>query len=239
MMVRAGDADVVVAGIETHYAETLRTIVESIGPAAGVRRISSHYLVLLPRDVVCLADCAVNVDPTAEELAEIALLAARTARGLGLEPRVALLSSSNFGSADHGSARKVREAARLAPRAREPDLPLDGEMQLAAARDADLRERHFPFARLVGAANVLIFPDLQSGNLALHALQYLGEAVPIGPVLMGTSMPAHVLQYGMSADEVVNLTTLGVVEAGGIADASPTGSCGRSALVTAPRPGRS
>jgi malate dehydrogenase (oxaloacetate-decarboxylating)(NADP+) len=212
MMVDGGDAEMMVAGIAAHYAETLRTILEVIGPAPGVRRISSHYLVLLPKDVLCLADCAVNVDPTAEELAEIAILAARTARSLGLEPRVAMLSYSNFGSADHAPARKVREAALLARR-REPELAVDGEMQLAAARDPELRRRHFPFASLEGAANVLVFPDLQSGHLALHALQYLGEAVPIGPVLMGSRLPVHVLQYGMSVEEVVNLTTVGVVEA--------------------------
>ncbi len=145
MMVHGGDADMMIAGIDTHYAESLRTILEVIGPAPGVRRISSHYLVLLPKDVLCLADCAVNIDPTAEELAEIAILAARTARALGLEPRVAMLSFSNFGSVDHPTARKVREAALLARR-REPELAVDGEMQLAVARDAELRRRHFPFS---------------------------------------------------------------------------------------------
>jgi malate dehydrogenase (oxaloacetate-decarboxylating)(NADP+) len=214
MMLHAGDADMMVSGIEAHYAETLRTVLELVGTAQGVRRVSGHYLLLLPKEVVCLADCAVNVEPTAEDLAEIACLAAGTARALGIEPRAALLSYSNFGSADHAATRKMRRAVELT-RLREPALVADGEMQLAAARDPVLRRRQFPFSRLTGAANVLIFPDLQSGNLALQSLQYMGEVVPIGPLLMGTRLPAHVLQYGMSAEEVINLVTVAVVEACG------------------------
>jgi len=212
MMVHSGDADMVIAGASTHYAESLRAVLEIIGPADGVSRIASHYLVLLPRDVVVLADCAVNVDPTAEELAEIALLAASRARAVGLEPHVAMLSFSNFGSADHPLARKVREATAIAKR-REPGLNVDGEMQLGAARDSMLRRHYFPFSALTQDANVLIFPDLQAGNLALHTLQHMAEAVPIGPLLMGARLPVHVLQYGVTVEEVVNLTTLGAVEA--------------------------
>jgi malate dehydrogenase (oxaloacetate-decarboxylating)(NADP+) len=212
LMVHGGDAEMMVAGSSTHYATTLRTILEVIGPAPGVRRVSSHYLLLLPREAVLLADCAVNIAPDAEELAEIALLAAATARALGIEPRVAMLSFGNFGSVEHPFTRKVREATALA-KARAPGLVIDGEIQLAAARDAKLRGQYFPFSDLTEDANVLVFPDLQSGNLALHALQHIGEAVPIGPVLMGTRLPAHVLQYGMTVQEVVNLVTVGVVEA--------------------------
>jgi len=212
MMVRAGDADVMIAGVASHYAESLRTLVDLIGPDEGVRRIASLYVVLLPRDVVFLADCAVNVDPDAACLAEIALLAADASRTLGFEPRVAMLSFSNFGSVDHPAAGKVRRATELV-RERDPGLVVDGEMQLAAAREGGLRERYFPFCRLDRDANVLIFPDLQSGNLALHALQYMAEAVPIGPVLLGTRFPAHLTQYGATVEEIVNLTTVGVVQA--------------------------
>jgi malate dehydrogenase (oxaloacetate-decarboxylating)(NADP+) len=212
MMVHAGDADMMIAGVSTHYAESLRTVLEVVGPAPGVRHVSSHYLVLLPRDVVFLADCAVNVDPDAEGLAEIALLAARMVRALGFEPRVAMLSFSNFGSVDHAVSRKVRRAAEIAHE-RDPELMVDGEMQLATARDGNLRREYFPFSRLDKDANVLVFPDLQSGNLAMHALQHMAEAIPIGPVLMGTRLPVHLLQYGASAEEVVNLTTVGSVEA--------------------------
>jgi malate dehydrogenase (oxaloacetate-decarboxylating)(NADP+) len=218
MMVHSGDADMVIAGAATHYAEPLRSLLEVIGPAPAVRRIASHHLVLLPRDVVVLADCAVNVEPDAEQLAEIALLAASRARSLGLEPRVALLSFSNFGSTDHPLARKIREAAAIARR-REPALEVDGEMQLGTARDAVLRRRCFPFSELTQDANVLIFPDLQSGNLTLHALQRMAEAVAIGPLLMGARRPVHALQYGCSVEEVVNLTTVGIVEAAALAPA--------------------
>ncbi len=212
MMVHAGDADMMIAGVSTHYADSLRPILEVIGPAPGLRRISSHYLVLLPRDVVFLADCAVIIEPDADVLAEIALLAARMCRSLGFEPRVAMLSFSNFGSVDHPLSRKVRQATEIA-RQRAPDLVIDGEMQLTTARDGALRQEYFPFCKLDRDANVLIFPDLQSGNMTMHALQHMAEAIPIGPVLMGTRLPAHLVQYGATVEEVVNLATVGVVEA--------------------------
>jgi malate dehydrogenase (oxaloacetate-decarboxylating)(NADP+) len=159
-----------------------------------------------------LADCAVNIDPDAESLAEIALITASTARALGVEPRVAMLSFSNFGSVDHPFTRKVRRATELAKK-QAPDLVIEGEMQLATALDGSLRREYFPFSGLDQDANVLIFPDLQSGNLALHLLQNVGGAVPIGPLLMGTRLPVHLLQYGATVEEVVNLVTVGAVEA--------------------------
>ena len=212
MMLDAGDVDMMVSGLATHYADPLRTILQVIGPAPGVRRIASHYLVLLPRDVLLLADCAVNIDPDEEDLAEIALLAATTARSLGMEPRVAMLSFSNYGSVEHPRARKVRRAVEIAKRLA-PELDVDGEMQPATALDAGIRNETFPFAELRRDANILVFPDLQSGNLALQLLQYRTEAVAIGPLLMGTRLPAHALQYGIRAEDIVHLTTLGVVEA--------------------------
>ncbi len=212
MMLHSGDVDMMIAGASTHYVQSLRTIIEVIGPAADIGHISSHYLVLLPKDVVLLADCAVNIEPNAEDLAEMALLAAHTSRSLGLEPRVAMLSFSNFGSVDHPFARKVRRATEIA-KARAPNLVIDGEMQLATALDGTLRREYFPFSDLKENANVLVFPDLQSGNLALHLLQHVGPAVPVGPVLMGTRLPAHVLQYGATVEDVVNLVTVGIVEA--------------------------
>jgi malate dehydrogenase (oxaloacetate-decarboxylating)(NADP+) len=212
VMLHLSDADMMIAGVSTHYVESLRTILEVIGPAPGVRRVSSHHLVLLPKGVLFLADCAVNIDPQAEDLAETALLTAATARALGVEPRVCMLSFSNFGSVDHPFTRKVRRATELA-KEKAPDLVVDGEMQLATALDGSLRHEHFPFSTLEQDANVLVFPDLQSGNLALHLLQNVGGAVPIGPLLMGTRLPAHLLQYGATVEEVVNLVTVGAVEA--------------------------
>jgi malate dehydrogenase (oxaloacetate-decarboxylating)(NADP+) len=212
MMVYMGDADMMIAGLSTHYVETLRTIIEVIGPAPGIRRVSSHHLVLLAKDVVVLADGTVNIEPDAEELAEIALLAARSCRTLGIEPRVAMLSFSNFGSVDHRLAKKIRQATEIA-RKQAPDLSLDGEMQLLTARNSAVRKQYFPFSELANDANVLVFPDLQSGNLTMQSLQYMGEANTIGPLLMGTRLPAHILQYGASVENVVHLTAVAVVEA--------------------------
>jgi malate dehydrogenase (oxaloacetate-decarboxylating)(NADP+) len=183
-----------------------------IGTAPGTRRVSGHYMVLLPKEVYFLADCAVNVDPDAEDLAEIALLAAQLVRSLGIEPRIAMLSFSNFGSVDHPHAVRVRRATERV-KERAPDLVVDGEMQLATAVDGAIRSAYFPFSDLKKDANVLIFPDLQSGNLALHLLQHMGDAVLVGPVLMGTAHPVHLLQYGSSVESIVNLTAMGIVQA--------------------------
>ncbi len=215
MMVHGGDAGMLMSGIEQHYADSLRVMLETIGPAEGVHRVSSYYLVLLPREVYALADCAVNIDPAAEDLAETALLTARTVRLLGIEPRVAMLSFSNFGAVDHPFARKVRRATELV-KAQAPGLVVDGEMQLATAVDRDIRRRFFRFSELEKDANVLVFPDLQSGNLALNLLQHLGEAVAVGPVLTGTRLPVQLLQYGSTVQEVVNLAAVGVVQAVGL-----------------------
>jgi malate dehydrogenase (oxaloacetate-decarboxylating)(NADP+) len=212
MMLHAEDAEMMVTGVTAHYAESVRMVLDVIGPAAGVNRISSHFMVLLPKEVVFLSDCAMNIDPSSEDLAEIALAAARMVRSLGIEPRIALLSFSNFGSVDHPFARKVRSASEMV-KLRAPDLVVDGEMQLATALDGTIRGEFFPFSELKKDANVLIFPDLQSGNLALHLLQHMGEAVVVGPVLMGTRRPVHLLQYGASVEDVVNLTAMGVVQA--------------------------
>ncbi len=211
MMVHKGDADMVITGLSTQIGEAFRTIREIIGTAPGIRRISSHHLVLLPKDVVLLADCSINIAPEAEELAEIALLAARLGRTLGLDPRVAMLSFSNFGNIDHAFTKKVRRAAALV-RESAPDLTIDGEMQIAVARNSAFRGEYFPFSTLDRNANVLIFPDLQSANLAQQSLQYMGDAKSIGPILMGTRLPAHYIQYGATVEQVVNLTAIGIVE---------------------------
>lgn len=212
MMVHSGDADMMIGGLSTHYVDTLRTIIEVIGPAPGIHRISSHHLVLLPKDVVVLADCVVNIDPNEEELAETALLAARTCKSLGIEPSVAMLSFSNFGSVNHALANKVHRAAEIAKQ-KSPELILDGEMQLLTARQDSVRNEYFPFTELKKDANVLVFPELQSGNITMQALQCMSDANAIGPLLMGTRLPAHILQYGSTAETVVNLTAIAVVEA--------------------------
>lgn len=212
LMLHTGAADMMIGGASVHYAEALRTVLEVIGPAPGIRRVSTHHMVLLPKNVYFLADCGINISPDAEDLAETALLAANRARSLGIEPRVAMLSFSSYGSVDHPLTKKVRRATEIA-RERAPDLVIDGEIQLSTALDASIREKFFPFSELKNDANVLIFPDLNSGNIALDLIQYMGEAVSIGPLLTGTRLPAHLRQYGVTAEAIVNLTTVGVVEA--------------------------
>ncbi|MCB0732393.1 MAG: NADP-dependent malic enzyme, partial [Ignavibacteriae bacterium] len=212
MMVHSGDADIMIAGFSTHYSETLSIIMQIVGPAQGIKRISSYYLALLPKDVVILADCAVNIDPNSEELAEIAILSAKTCKSLGIEPVIGMLSYSNFGSIDNSSVLKVRKATEMV-KEKSLDFIIDGEMQLATARDEGIRKDYFPFTKLKSNANVLIFPDLQSANLTLQSLQYMGNAVTVGPILMGTRLPVHLLQYGSRVQDVVNLTTVAVVQA--------------------------
>ncbi|HSL22259.1 MAG TPA: phosphate acyltransferase [Vicinamibacterales bacterium] len=212
MMLNAGDADIMLFGLHAHYPDSLRVILETIGTAPGVRRVSSGHLVLLPKDVCFIADCAVNIDPDAETLAEIALQTAGLARAAGVEPRIALLSFSNFGGVDHPLTRKVRCAAEIVRR-RAPDLPVDGEMQLATALNSDIRDTYFPFCELKGNATVLVFPDLQSANLAMQLLERHGEAVLVGPLLTGTRLRAHLIHYGTSVDGLVNLVAAAVVQA--------------------------
>lgn len=213
LMLQRGDADMVLAGISAPYAETLRKVLEVIGPAPGVHRIAALQAVLRRKEAFFLADVAVNIEPDADQLAEIALLSAATVRALGIEPRVAMLAFSNLGSVDHPLARKVREATHKA-RARDPQLVIEGEIQLTTALNEQVRERYFPFCQLQQNANVLIFPDLQSGHLALHLLEFLGDTVGVGPLLMGTRRPVHVLQYSSTVQDVVNLAALGAVYAG-------------------------
>jgi malate dehydrogenase (oxaloacetate-decarboxylating)(NADP+) len=211
LMVHLGDADMMVGGAAGHYADALRKMLEVIGPAPGVRRIASLHVVLRPRTTYFLADCAVNIAPEAEDLAEIALLSAEAVRLLGIEPRVAMLSFSNYGGADHPLARKVRRATEIA-RERAPDLIIDGEIQLGTALDEATRQRYFPYSELHQNANVLVFPDLQAGTLALHLLQKLGDAVAVGPILTGARRPFHIPHHeNCSADDLVNVAAMGVV----------------------------
>jgi malate dehydrogenase (oxaloacetate-decarboxylating)(NADP+) len=212
LMVHLGDADMLVGGAAAHYSEGMRKVLEVVGPRAGVRRIASLHVVLRPKATFFMADCAVNIAPEAEELAEIALLSAGMVRSLGIEPRVAMLSFSNYGGAEHPLARKVRRATEIA-RGRAPDVEIDGEVQLGTALDEASRRLYFPYSELSQNANVLVFPDLQAGTLALHLLQKLGDAVAVGPVLTGTRRPFHILQHGSSAEDLVHVAAVGVVQA--------------------------
>ncbi|HVL47950.1 MAG TPA: NADP-dependent malic enzyme [Candidatus Thermoplasmatota archaeon] len=212
MMVRLGDADALVSGVTTHYPDALRPALQIIGLREGCHRAVGLYLMTIQRKVFIFADATVNIDPTAEELAEIALQAARFARQFDLEPRVAMLSFSNFGSAKHPLSDKVRRAVEIAQRAA-PDLPIDGEMQADTAVVEDLLRETYPFSRLKEAANVLVFPDLQSANIAYKLLQRLSEAEATGPILEGMAKPVIILQRGDDVRDVVNMTAVAVLQA--------------------------
>ena len=210
MMVHSGDADGLVAGIDENYPDALRPALRIIG-TSGSRPHSVHMMVIKDR-VYFFADTAVNIDPSAEELAEIAISTADFARRVYSEPRIAMLSFSNFGSVRHPMAEKVRRATELVKQKR-PDLMIDGEMQVDAALNPTRVEELFPACELKGAANVLIFPDLHSGNTAFMLLKNLGGAEAIGPILTGMRKPVHILQLGCGVKEVLYLAAIANVDA--------------------------
>jgi len=211
MMVRMGDAEALLGGIDTHYPETIRPALEVVGKQKGLSSVHGLYMMVFKKGVYFLADTTVTIDPTAEELAETAILAAEKVRMLDIEPRVAMLSFSNFGSVDHPQSKKVRQAVEIV-KERAPDLIIDGEMQADTAIVPELLEG-FTFSKLKTSANILIFPDLNSGNICYKLLHHLGGAEAIGPILMGMSKPVHVLQRGDSVDDIVNMAAIAVVDA--------------------------
>ena len=213
LMVQLGDADALVTGLTTHYPDTIRPLLQIIPLRPDVRRASGLYLTITPRGkLYFLADCTVNIHPSSEDLAEIAICAADTARRFDVEPRVALLSFSNFGSSRHESSDRVRRAVEII-HSRRPELLVDGEMQADTAVVSERIEQTYPFSPLRGGANVLIFPSLDAGNIVYKLLASLGGAQLIGPILMGLARPVHVLQRDSSVSDVVNLAALAAVEA--------------------------
>ncbi|HVX67604.1 MAG TPA: NADP-dependent malic enzyme [Bryobacteraceae bacterium] len=213
MMVETGDADALVGGMTQHYPEVIRPALQVISVRDGLHKVSGVYMLITPKgDVYFLADCTVNIEPTAEDLAEIALCTAEMARRFNVTPRVAMLSFSNFGSTKHPLAEKVRRATELV-RARDPELMIDGEMQADTAVVPAVLEGTYPFSTLKDGANVLIFPNLEAGNIAYKLLGGLGGAEIIGPILMGMSKPVHVLHRGAGVDDIVNMATIAVVDA--------------------------
>ena len=214
MMVHLEDADALVAGVSQHYPDTMRPTLQIIGKDDSVSRVAGVHLMLVNNKIYFFADTTVNIDPTAEELADIAICSADVAKSFHVEPRVAMLSFSNFGSVKHPSADKVRRATALVKQ-RRPDLMVDGEMQADTAVTPELIEEVYPFSALERGANVLVFPDLQSANVAFKLLQRLGGAEAIGPILMGIRKPVHMLQLGSEVKDIVYMTALAVVDAQG------------------------
>ena len=214
MMLRQGDVDAVVLGMNTHYAESVRPALEIVGLREGVKRAAGMYMLVLKNDIVFFADCTVNVNPTAEEVAEIAIVTADEVRELGVEPRVAMISYSNFGSNKEESAVKMAQATEMVQR-RRPDLEVDGEMQFNTATNFTLTKDLYPFCKLTKPANVFIFPNLDAGNACYKAMAELGGAESVGPILMGLNKPVGVLQRADTVDAVVRLTSIATVEAQG------------------------
>lgn len=214
MLLLNDEVNAVVCGETYHYPDSIRPALEIIPLAEGIRHASGLYLLLFKRQVIFCADTTVNIEPDAEILAEIALCAADIARDFDVEPRVAMLSFSNFGSVKHLLVKRVQDAVAMA-RKRRPDLLIDGDMQADTAVSEKILKSTYPFSHLKEAANVLIFPDLTSGNIAYKLLRELGGAETIGPILMGLSKPYHVLQRGASVDEIVNIAALAAVQAQG------------------------
>ncbi len=213
MMVEMGDADALISGLMRNYAEAIRPALQIIGTEEGVKKIAGMYLMLTKRGPLFLADTTVNFNPTAQELADIALLVAKEVRNFNLTPRIAMLSYSNFGSSDSPEAKLVAEATRILKQ-HNPSLIVDGEMQAWLPFNNDTLRDNYPFSDLVDEeVNTLIFPNLAAGNVAYNLLKEVGGADAIGPILLGIKRPVHVLQIGTSVRSIINMANIAVVDA--------------------------
>jgi len=213
MMVEQGMADAMISGLTRKYGAPIKPALDIIGVQDGVSRVAGLYMMITKRGPYFFADTTMNTDPTAQQLADIAVLTASTVKQFNITPRIAMLSYSNFGSAEGEVPKKVQEAVKLLHK-NYPGLIADGDVQANFAVNNDLLKEQFPFSTLVDKdVNTFIFPNLASGNIAYKLLQELGGAEAIGPVLMGLKKPVHVLQLGSSVREIVNMITIAVVDA--------------------------
>ena len=213
MMVEHGDADALVSGLTKDYPKTILPSLQIIGTAEGVNRVAGMYIIMNKRGTFFFADTTVNLNPDAKELAEIIELTARGVKFFDMEPRIAMLSYSNFGSSKGVVPEKTREAVRLA-KAKNPSLIVEGDIQANVALNTQIQQETFPFSALANeGANTLIFPNLSSGNIAYKLLMEIGGADAIGPILLGMKKPVHVLQLGSSIREIVNMAAIAVVDA--------------------------
>ena len=220
MMVEMGDADGLISGLTEHYPETIRPALQIIGTRPGVRKICGAYMMVFKNRTVFISDATVNIEPDAEDLADIALLTAEKALYMNVVPRVAMLSFSNFGSTQHPLTEKVRKAVEII-RKKAPNLVVEGEMMADTALDPDIVSEVFPFSEIKGDANVLICPDLTSANIAYKVLAKLGGATAIGPMLLGIRKPVYLLVPGCDVNDIVNITAVAVSEAQRIAENPP------------------
>jgi malate dehydrogenase (oxaloacetate-decarboxylating)(NADP+) len=212
LTLRRGEADAMICGLEGRYMAHLKNIRDIVGLAPGLREFAALSLIITDKGIYFLADTQVTAEPTAEEVAEMAVLAAAHVRRFGIEPKIALVSHSDFGSYDTASAAKMRHASDLIT-SRAPELEADGEMDGESALNPAYRDRVYPHSRLKGEANVLIMPSLDAANIAYELIKVLGDALPVGPILIGAARPAHILTPSVTARGVVNMTAVAVVEA--------------------------
>jgi len=210
--VRLGDADAMICGTTGRYVRHLEHVSDVIGKAENVLDCSAISLVILPTGSFFIVDTYVTPDPTAEEIAEMTLLAAKHVSRFGLTPKVALLSHSSFGSSNSPSAQKMRKALAILHR-RSPDLEVEGEMHADAALNEAIRENIFPNSKLKGTANLLVMPTLDAANISFNLVKSLGEGLSVGPILLGVAAPAHILTPSVTARGIVNMSAVAVVDA--------------------------
>jgi malate dehydrogenase (oxaloacetate-decarboxylating)(NADP+) len=223
LALKRGEADAMICGLEGRFERHLRVVMLIIGARADVKDqdLSTLSMLISSRGVLFFTDTYVSVNPTAEEIAEMTVLAAEQITRFGIEPKAALVSHSNFGSHDTPSTLKMREAAQILKRIA-PDLQSDGEMHADSALSEQLRQRAFPHSTLKGEANLLVFPNLVSANITLTAVKQITDALHVGPILLGAARPAHILTPSVTSRGVVNMTALAVVEAAHWAQALAT-----------------
>jgi malate dehydrogenase (oxaloacetate-decarboxylating)(NADP+) len=214
-MVEFGEADAMISGLTKNYATTIKPALQVIGTEPGVNRVAGMYMMMTKKGPVFFGDTTVNVDPTVEELVDLTLLLERAVSKFNIQPRIALLSYSNFGSNEGIVPEKVRKAVKIL-HDKYPGIMVDGEMQANFAINNAMLKDNFPFSRLIDApANTLVFPNLESGNIAYKLLQELGEAEAVGPILLGLKKPVHIVQLGSSVREIVNMVTIAVLDVQG------------------------
>jgi malate dehydrogenase (oxaloacetate-decarboxylating)(NADP+) len=212
-MVEFGDADALISGLTKNYATTVKPALQIIGTEPGVNRVAGMYMMLTKEGPVFFADTTININPNTEELVDITVLVNKSVKQFNIKPRIAILSYSNYGSNEGEIPLKTREAVKILHQ-QHPDIIVDGEMQANFALNKDLLNDNFPFSKLKdGPANTLVFPSLDSGNIAYKLLQEIGGAEAVGPILLGMNKPVHVLQLGSSVREIVNMVTIAVVDA--------------------------
>jgi malate dehydrogenase (oxaloacetate-decarboxylating)(NADP+) len=211
-MVEFGEADAMISGLTKNYASTIKPALHVIGIEEGVNRVAGMYMMMTKKGPIFFGDTTVNVDPTVDELVDLTILMNSAVRKFNIQPRIALLSYSNFGSNRGTVPDKVKKAVKILHE-KHPEILVDGEMQGNFAINNELLKDNFPFSRLADApANTLVFPNLESGNIAYKLLQELGGAEAVGPILLGTRKPVHIVQLGSSVREIVNMVTIAVVD---------------------------